>query len=64
MLLIEHRLSLKFHLREGDDTSEFSYRLAAKRLGYETDRLERAPYADEMLDLSQDAKINNAAQGD
>ena len=65
-LYVTNRTSTQFevHLREGDDTSEFSYRLAAKRLGYETDRLERAPYADEMLDLSQDGKINNAAQGD
>lgn len=34
------------HLREGDPNVEFSYRLVASRLGYEGQRLERAPWAD------------------
>jgi hypothetical protein len=33
-------------LREGDPEVSFSYRLVAKRLGYEGQRLERAPWAD------------------
>lgn len=31
-------------LREGDGDAEFSYRIVARRLGYETDRLESAPW--------------------
>lgn len=31
-------------LREGDGNVEFSYRIVAKRLGYESDRLEPAPW--------------------
>ena len=34
------------HLRDGAPDIEFSYRIVAKRLGYEEDRLERAPWAD------------------
>jgi hypothetical protein len=34
------------HLRDGDSDVEFSYRIVAKRLGYEDDRLEPAPWAD------------------
>ncbi len=33
-------------LRDGDPNVEFSYRIVAKRLGYEDQRLERAPWAD------------------
>jgi hypothetical protein len=33
-------------LLAGDAAAEFSYRLVAKRLGYEDARLERAPWAD------------------
>lgn len=33
-------------LREGDPTSEFSYRIVAKRRGFEDQRLEPAPWAD------------------
>jgi hypothetical protein len=33
-------------LRDGDGGAEFSYRIVAKRLGYEGDRLEPAPWAD------------------
>jgi hypothetical protein len=34
------------HLRDGDPDVEFSYRIVAKRLGFEGDRLEPAPWAD------------------
>jgi hypothetical protein len=40
------------HLRDGDANVEFSYRIVAKRLGYEGDRLEPAPWADSDPDLS------------
>ncbi len=39
------------HLREGDPNVEFSYRIVAKRLGHETRRLERAPWADDDPNL-------------
>lgn len=38
--------TFEVRLREGDESVEFSYRLVAKRLGYEDDRLTRAPWAD------------------
>ena len=38
--------SFEVHLRDGDANVEFSYRIVAKRLGYEDDRLEPAPWAD------------------
>ncbi len=41
-------------LREGDPAVEFSYRLVAKRLGYEQDRLARAPWADSDAHLYPD----------
>jgi hypothetical protein len=34
------------HLRDGDPGVEFSYRIVGKRIGYEDDRLERAPWDD------------------
>jgi hypothetical protein len=45
---VSNRTSKQFevHLREGEPNVEFSYRIVAKRLGYEDDRLERAPWAD------------------
>ena len=39
------------HLRDGDPDVEFSYRIVAKRLGYEDDRLEPAPWADDDPNL-------------
>jgi hypothetical protein len=39
--------SFEVHLRAGDPNVEFSFRLVAKRLGYESDRLEPATWADE-----------------
>ncbi|MDQ4076981.1 MAG: hypothetical protein M3220_12135 [Chloroflexota bacterium] len=38
-------------LREGEPDVEFSYRLVAKRVGYEDARLERAPWADDDPNL-------------
>jgi hypothetical protein len=38
--------SFEVHLRDGDPSVEFSYRLVAKRLGFEDNRLEPAPWAD------------------
>jgi hypothetical protein len=39
------------HLRDGDASVAFSYRLVAKRLGFEDDRLGRAPWADDDPNL-------------
>jgi hypothetical protein len=36
------------HLRDGDPGVEFSYRIVGKRIGYEDDRLERAPWDDDL----------------
>lgn len=38
--------SFEVHAREGDGAVEFSYRIVAKRLGFEDARLERAPFGD------------------
>lgn len=35
-------------LKDGDPNAEFSYRIVAKRLGFEGKRLERAPWADQV----------------
>jgi hypothetical protein len=45
---VTNRTSTQFEvrLRDGEPDVEFSYRIVAKRLGYEEDRLERAPWAD------------------
>lgn len=47
-LYVADRTPTSFVVRaqEGDPDVEFSYRLVAKRLGYEKHRLERAPWAD------------------
>jgi hypothetical protein len=47
-LYVTDRTATQFqvHLRDGDPNVEFSYRIVAKRLGYEDDRLEPAPRAD------------------
>lgn len=37
------------HLRDGDPDAEFSYRIVGKRLGYEDNRLERAPWDDDLV---------------
>jgi hypothetical protein len=36
--------------KDGDPDVEFSYRIVAKRLGFETKRLDRAPWADAAAD--------------
>lgn len=43
--------SFEVRLGEGDPAVEFSYRLVAKRLGYEEQRLTRAPWADNDANL-------------
>jgi hypothetical protein len=43
--------SFEVRLGEGDPAVEFSYRLVAKRLGYEEERLTRAPWADNDANL-------------
>jgi hypothetical protein len=62
-LYVSNRTATQFevHLREGDTTVEFSYRLVGKRLGYEDDRLERAPWADSDRHLFSDGPVNGAA---
>jgi hypothetical protein len=47
-LYVAERTPLGFVVQaiRGDSTAEFSYRLVAKRRGYEVSRLERAPWAD------------------
>ena len=61
-LYVTNRTPTQFevHLREGDATVEFSYRLVGKRLGYEDDRLERAPWADSDTHLFPDGPVNGA----
>ncbi len=50
-LYVTERSPLGFvvRLRAGDGSVEFSYRLVAKRRGFERARLERAPWMDEVL---------------
>lgn len=52
-LYVTNRTATGFevHSREADATVEFSYRLVALRLGYENTRLERAPWADNDVNL-------------
>lgn len=47
-LYVANRTPTGFEVRlhDGDPNAEFSYRIVARRLGYETTRLERAPWAD------------------
>ncbi|MCP4538240.1 MAG: hypothetical protein GY832_13960 [Chloroflexi bacterium] len=40
-------------LRDGDPSTDFSYRIVGRRVGYEDHRLERAPWADSDPNLSQ-----------
>lgn len=62
-LYVANRTSTHFevHLREGDASVEFSYRVVGKRLGFEEDRLERAPWADVDRHLYPDGPPNGAA---
>lgn len=50
-LYVAERTPLGFvvQLRAGDPTAEFSYRVVARRRGYETTRLEPAPWADRSV---------------
>ena len=41
-------LGFEVALRAGDPNAEFSYRIVAKRLGFEAKRLEPAPWADQL----------------
>jgi hypothetical protein len=52
-LFVINRTPTQFEVvvANGDKEVEFSYRIMAKRLGYETDRLERAPWADQDPNL-------------
>jgi hypothetical protein len=51
------------HAREGDPNVEFSYRVVAKRLGFEEDRLERAPWADSDPNLYPEKRGQMEAMG-
>lgn len=53
-------------LTSGDANIAFSYRIVARRLGLENDRLERAPWADNDPNLYQDKASSTASrsQGD
>jgi hypothetical protein len=55
--------SFEVHLRDGDSAVEFSYRIVAKRLGYEGDRLEPAPWADDDPHLYPEKQDALGAQG-
>ena len=48
-------------LRGGDPSAEFSYRVVAKRLGFEDDRLERMPWADNDPNLYPEKRLGAAA---
>ncbi len=41
-------LGFEVALKDGDPNAEFSYRIVARRLGFEQKRLERAPWADQV----------------
>jgi hypothetical protein len=62
---VSNRTSTSFevHLRDGDSAVEFSYRIVAKRLGYEDDRLESAPWADDDPHLYPEKQDALGAQG-
>jgi len=63
-LYVANRTSAQFevHLRDGDPNVEFSYRLVASRLGYEGQRLERAPEADSDPNLYPEKRTELEAQ--
>jgi hypothetical protein len=41
-------------LRDGDPNARFGYRIVAKRQGFEAQRLERAPWADNSPGFERD----------
>jgi len=55
--------SFEVRLHDGDPNVEFSYRIVAKRLGYEDQRLERAPWADNDPNLYPEKRATWEAQG-
>jgi hypothetical protein len=63
-LYVSNRTPTQFevHLRDGDPNVEFSYRLVASRLGYEAQRLERAPEADSDPNLYPEKRAELEAQ--
>ena len=48
-------------LKDGEPNVEFSYRVVAKRLGFESKRLERAPWADRALIAKRSGKQQRVA---
>ena len=65
-LYVSQRTPTEFEVKaRGTNTSnvEFSYRLVAKRLGYETDRLEPAPWADNDPNLYPEKRDQVDASG-
>lgn len=63
-LYVTDRTSTGFivHALEGEPEVEFSYRLVAKRLGYEDQRMERAPWADSDPNVNPNAVSTAQAQ--
>ena len=61
---VTNRTSTQFevHLRGGDPNVEFSYRIVAKRLGFEGQRLERAPWADNDPNLHPEKQAEGKVQ--
>lgn len=61
---VTHRTPTGFEvrLRSGDPGVEFSYRIVARRLGYENQRLERAPWADSDPNLYPENRASWEAQ--
>jgi len=64
-LYVTNRTATGFEVRlhDGDPNVEFSYRIVAKRLGYEDQRLERAPWADNDPNLYPEKRATWEAQG-
>ncbi len=62
---VTNRTATRFevHLRDGDPEAEFSYRIVARRLGYEEDRLEPAPWADNDPNLYPEKQGEQAQPG-
>lgn len=54
--------SFEVHLRDGDPAVEFSYRLVAKRLGFEEERLAPAPWAADDPNLYPEKTQSGARQ--
>lgn len=63
-LYVTNRTATGFEVRlhDGDPNVEFSYRIVARRLGYEDQRLERAPWADNDPNLYPEKRTAWEAQ--